>query len=215
MSLGIVGQKCGMTRIFKKNGDIIPVTVIHAEPNRITQVKTLNIDGYNSIQVTTGNKKRSKINKSELGHFLKAKVEPGVLLWEFSVNDEFIINYNKNKIEHIDISIFSIGQKVDVTGISKGKGFQGTVKRYNFKTQDASHGNSISHRVPGSVGQNQTPGRIFKNKKMPGQLGNKKVTVQKLEIINIDDKNNILLLKGCIPGSINKYIVISPSTKIS
>jgi len=211
MSLGVVGRKCGMTRIFTKDGTSIPVTVIHIDSNKVTQVKTFDIDGYNSIQVTTGFKKRSRINKAEAGHFAKASTEPGKGLWEFRLNKDQILKYKVGKI--IDVSIFKIGQKVDVTGISKGKGFQGGVKRHNFKTQDASHGNSVSHRVHGSTGQNQTPGRVFKNKKMAGHMGNKQVTIQTLEIIKINSKDGLLLLKGGVPGATAGDVIVAPAIK--
>lgn len=211
MSLGIVGRKCGMTRVFTEDGTSIPVTVIHVELNTVTQIKTVKNDGYNSIQVTTGLKKRSRLNKAEAGHFSKASVEPGRGLWEFCL-DEVKVSECKAG-ETFDVSMFEIGQKVDVTGTSKGKGFQGGVKRHNFRTQDMSHGNSVSHRAHGSTGQNQTPGRVFKNKKMAGHMGNVQSTVQTLEIIKVDVENGLLLLKGGIPGATGGNVIVTPAIK--
>jgi len=212
MSLGVVGRKCGMTRVFAEDGTSTPVTVIHVEPNTVTQVKTANTDGYTAIQVTTGVKKRSRVNKPESGHYSKANVEPGRGLWEFRLNLDKISDFETTKI--LDVSLFKEGQKIDVTGISKGKGFQGGVKRHNFKTQDATHGNSLSHRAHGSTGQNQTPGRVFKNKKMAGHMGNAKTTVQTLEVVRVDAENGLLLLKGGIPGSKGGDVVLKPSVKV-
>lgn len=211
MSLGIVGRKCGMTRVFTEDGTSIPVTVIHVELNIVTQIKTVKNDGYNSIQVTTGLKKRSRLNKAEAGHFSKASVEPGRGLWEFRLDEEKVSECKAG--ETFDVSMFEIGQKVDVTGTSKGKGFQGGVKRHNFRTQDMSHGNSVSHRAHGSTGQNQTPGRVFKNKKMAGHMGNVQSTVQTLEIIKVDVENGLLLLKGGIPGATGGNVIVTPAIK--
>lgn len=211
MSLGIIGQKCGMTRIFTENGNSIPVTVIHAEPNTVIQLKTIDTDGYNSIQVTTGIKKRSHVNKAEAGHFSKANAIPGHGLWEFRLDEEQLLHYRAGTT--FNVSIFTPGQKVDVVGRCKGKGFQGGVKRHNFKTQDMSHGNSLSHRAHGSTGQNQTPGRVFKNKKMAGHMGNSQTTVQSLEVIKVNDKDNLLLLKGSIPGAVNSNVIVMPAIK--
>ena len=212
MSLGIVGRKCGMTRVFTEDGTSIPVTVIHVEPNTVTQVKTVSTDGYSSIQVTTGLKKRSRMNKAETGHFAKASVEPGYGLWEFRLEAEKVAEYETGKA--VDVSMFEAGQKVDVTGTSKGKGFQGGVKRHNFRTQDATHGNSLSHRVHGSTGQNQTPGRVFKNKKMAGHMGNVQTTMQTLEVIKVDVENGFLLLKGGIPGATGGDVIVTPAIKV-
>ncbi|MFZ9034769.1 MAG: 50S ribosomal protein L3 [Francisellaceae bacterium] len=212
MSLGIVGRKCGMTRVFTEDGTSIPVTVIHVEPNSVAQVKTENTDGYNAIQVTTGAKKRSRVNKAEAGHFAKANVEPGRGLWEFRLNAEELAQFEVGS--SFDVSRFEAGQKVDVCGISKGKGFQGGVKRHNFRTQDATHGNSVSHRVHGSTGQNQTPGRVFKNKKMAGHMGNVKTTVQTLEVVRVDVENGLLLLKGGIPGCNGGDVIVTPAIKV-
>ena len=209
MSLGLVGRKCGMTRIFTEDGASVPVTVIHVEPNTVTQVKTADVDGYSAIQVTTGFKKRSNVNKPLTGHYAKAGVEPGRGLWEFTAdaNDGYEVGAS------FDATIFETGQKVDVRGVSKGKGFAGGVKRHNFSTQDATHGNSLSHRVHGSTGQNQTPGRVFKNKKMAGHMGSENVTIQSLEVVRVDAENGILLLKGGVPGSVGGDVVVSPAVK--
>lgn len=209
MSLGLVGRKCGMTRIFTEDGVSIPVTVVQVEPNKVTQVKTVEKDGYSAVQVTTGFKKRSNVNKPMAGHYAKAGVEPGRGLWEFIV--DAAVEYQVGSF--FDAIMFEVGQKVDVRGVSKGKGFQGGVKRHNFATQDATHGNSLSHRVHGSTGQNQTPGRVFKNKKMAGHLGNENVTIQSLEIVRVDAENGLLILKGGIPGSVGGYIIVTPAVK--
>lgn len=209
MSLGLVGCKCGMTRIFTEDGVSIPVTVVQVEPNKVTQVKTTDTDGYNAIQVTTGFKKRSNVNKPAAGHYAKAGVEPGRGLWEFAID-----NAAEYKVgSSLEATIFEAGQKVDVRGVSKGKGFQGGVKRHNFATQDATHGNSLSHRVHGSTGQNQTPGRVFKNKKMAGHMGSENVTIQSLEVVKVDAENGLLLLKGGIPGSVGGNIIVTPAVK--
>ncbi|MWY02398.1 50S ribosomal protein L3 [Francisella tularensis] len=209
MSLGLVGRKCGMTRIFTEDGVSIPVTVVQVEPNKVTQVKTVEKDGYNAIQVTTGFKKRSNVNKPMAGHYAKASVEPGRGLWEFTVDAAAEYQVGSS----FDATMSEAGQKVDVRGVSKGKGFQGGVKRHNFATQDATHGNSLSHRVHGSTGQNQTPGRVFKNKKMAGHLGNENVTIQSLEVVRVDAENGLLLLKGGIPGSVGGDIIVTPAVK--
>ncbi|MFC4892384.1 50S ribosomal protein L3 [Pseudofrancisella aestuarii] len=209
MSLGLVGRKCGMTRIFTEDGVSIPVTVVHIEPNVVAQVKTTETDGYSAVQVTTGFKKRSNVNKPLAGHFAKAGVEPGRGLWEFVVESTDDLQVGAS----VDASVFEAGQKVDVRGVSKGKGFAGVVKRHNFRTQDASHGNSLSHRVHGSTGQNQTPGRVFKGKKMAGHMGNENVTIQSLEVVKVDVENGLLLLKGGIPGSVGGNVIVSPAVK--
>ncbi len=209
MSLGLVGRKCGMTRIFTEDGVSIPVTVVQVESNKVTQIKTTETDGYNAIQVTTGFKKRSNVNKPMAGHYGKASVEPGRGLWEFAIDNASDYEVGAS----IDATIFEAGQKVDVRGVSKGKGFQGGVKRHNFATQDATHGNSLSHRVHGSTGQNQTPGRVFKNKKMAGHLGSENVTIQSLEVVRVDAENGLLLLKGGIPGSVGGDVIVTPAVK--
>ncbi|MGP1930664.1 MAG: 50S ribosomal protein L3 [Arsenophonus sp. ET-YP4-MAG3] len=207
--IGLVGKKLGMTRIFNENGVSIPVTVIEIENNRVTQVKSLKTDGYNAIQVTTGSKKSNRIKKPEAGHFAKVGVEAGRILHEFhlSENEKFIVG------QSINVEIFTKVKKVDVTGISKGKGFSGTVKRWNFRTQDSTHGNSLSHRAPGSIGQNQTPGKVFKGKKMAGQMGNKRVTIQSLHVVRVDILHNYLLVKGAVPGAVDSNLIVKPAIK--
>ncbi|MGN1394513.1 MAG: 50S ribosomal protein L3 [Succinivibrionaceae bacterium] len=211
MSIGVIGRKLGMTRVFTQDGKSIPVTVIEVEANRVTQIKSVETDGYNAIQVTTGTKKMSRLTKPEQGHFAKAQVEAGRGLWEFRLTEEELANYSVGS--EVKVDLFNDTKKVDVTGTSKGKGFAGTVKRWNFRTQDMTHGNSRSHRVPGSTGQNQTPGRVFKGKRMCGHLGNVKVTVQCLDVVRVDAERNCLLVKGAVPGAINGNVVVKPSVK--
>ena len=211
MSIGVIGRKLGMTRIFTQDGKSIPVTVIEVEPNRVTQVKSVETDGYSAIQVTNGSKKASRVNKPEAGVFKKAHVEAGRGLWEFRLAAEDLGNYAVGS--EVKVDLFAEGQKVDVTGTSKGKGTAGTVKRWNFRTQDMTHGNSRSHRVPGSIGQNQTPGHVFKGKKMVGRLGNERVTVQGLNVVRVDAARNVLLIKGAVPGAINGDVIVKPSVK--
>jgi large subunit ribosomal protein L3 len=198
MTMGLVGRKCGMTRIFTEEGDSIPVTVIEAQPNRITQMKSVENDGYRALQVSTGSRRSSRVRKSQAGHFAAAKVEAGDLMTEFRLQDgeegEFEIG------GEIKVDLFQVGQKVDVIGTTIGKGFAGTVKRHNFSMQDATHGNSRSHRAPGSIGQNQSPGRVFKGKKMSGHMGNVRRTVQNLEVVRVDAERNLILIKGAVPG---------------
>ncbi|MCO6556727.1 MAG: 50S ribosomal protein L3 [Gilliamella sp.] len=206
--IGLIGRKVGMTRIFTEDGVSIPVTVVEVQSNRITQVKTLENDGYQAIQVTTGNKKASRVNKPEAGHFAKAGVEAGRGLWEFRFEEgEFSVG------QSINVDIFANVKKVDVTGTSKGKGFAGVTKRWNFRTQDATHGNSLAHRGHGSIGQNQTPGKVFKGRKMAGHLGNERVTVQNLDIVRVDAERNLLLIKGAVPGAINSDVIVKPAIK--
>lgn len=209
MTIGIVGIKRGMTRIFTEEGDSIPVTVIEAAPNRITQRKTLESDGYDAIQVTSGEIKPSKVKKPLAGHFRKANVEAGRRLYEFRCE----AGAEAGVGDSLTLEGFEVGQKVDVTGQSKGKGFAGVIKRYNFATQDMSHGNSVSHRAPGSIGQCQTPGRVFKGKKMAGHMGAAQVTAQTLEIIRVDQENNLLLVKGAVPGAKGGDVIIKPATR--
>lgn len=208
---GLVGKKLGMTRIFNKEGDSIPVTVIEITENRITQIKNQPLKKFFTIQLTTGVKKIHSLNKPELGHFKKNNVLAGRGLWEFKVFD----NKKFSVGQKIYIDFFKNFKKVDITGISKGKGFSGTIKRWHFSSQDASHGNSLSHRAPGSIGQNQTPGRVFKGKKMAGHLGNKRVTLQSLSIIEINVKDQYLLIKGSVPGILGGNLIIKPSVKKS
>jgi large subunit ribosomal protein L3 len=211
MIAGLVGRKCGMTRVFADDGDSIPVTVIEVEPNRITQVKNEATDGYSAIQVTLGSRRFSRVNKAAAGHFAKANVEAGRSIWELRLSGKAIESYEVGK--QLTVDIFSEGQKVDITGSSKGKGFAGTVKRWNFGMQDATHGNSLSHRVPGSIGQCQTPGRVFKGKKMAGHLGVVCVTVQSLEVIKVYPERNLLLVKGAVPGAKGSDIIVRPAVK--
>ncbi|MDY0005315.1 MAG: 50S ribosomal protein L3 [Spongiibacteraceae bacterium] len=210
MTIGLVGRKSGMTRVFTEDGVSIPVTVIEVEPNRVTCVKTVDSDGYRAIQVTSGSRKASRISKPEAGHFAKVGVEAGRGLWEFRLEDG---DSEPEVGAELTVAHFEPGQRVDVTGTSKGKGFQGVVKRWNFRTQDATHGNSLSHRVPGSIGQNQTPGRVFKGKKMAGHLGAERVTVQTLEVVRVDAERNLLLIKGAIPGAPGGDVIVRPAVK--
>ncbi|UNB92275.1 MAG: 50S ribosomal protein L3 [gamma proteobacterium endosymbiont of Trioza apicalis] len=207
---GLIGRKLGMTTFFDKNGISIPVTVIEIKFNYVTQIKNIDTHGYCSIQITTGNKYKN-INKAESGHFIKNNIKFGRGLWEFRVKN--IENIKIGKIFNVDFFINI--KKVDITGFSKGKGFSGTVKRWNFRTQDSTHGNSLSHRAPGSIGQNQTPGRVFKGKKMAGHLGNEKITTQNLNIIHIDSKYNLLIIKGSVPGFNGCDLIVKPSIKYS
>ena len=209
MTIGLVGRKVGMTRIFTEDGVSIPVTVIEVEANRVTQVKSVETDGYNAIQVTTGAKKASRVTKPEAGHFAKAGVEAGRGLWEFRLNNGETFTVGSE----LKVDLLADVKLVDVTGTSKGKGFAGTVKRWNFRTQDATHGNSLSHRVPGSIGQNQTPGKVFKGKKMAGQLGNERVTVQSLDVVRVDAERNLLLVKGAVPGATGSDLIVKPAVK--
>ncbi|MGD8513992.1 MAG: 50S ribosomal protein L3 [Granulosicoccaceae bacterium] len=211
MSIGVIGRKVGMTRVFTEDGASVPVTVIEVEPNRITQVKTGDNDGYRAVQVTTGARRASRVTKAMAGHYAKAGVEAGRGVWEFRLaegeGDDLAAG------SEIKADIFEAGQMVDVTGTSIGKGYAGTVKRHNFHMQDATHGNSLSHRAPGSIGQNQTPGRVFKGKKMAGHMGNVRTTQQTLEVVRVDADNNLLLIKGSVPGAKNGDVMVRPSVK--
>lgn len=209
MAIGLVGRKCGMTRVFTEDGVSVPVTVIEVLPNRVTQLKTIENDGYQAIQVTTGTRKRSRVNKPQAGHFAKASVEPGCGLWEFRIDklDGFELG------TEIKADIFTVGQMVDVTGTSKGKGYAGTIKRHHFAGQDATHGNSLSHRVPGSIGQRQSPGKVFKGKKMSGHLGNVQRTIQLQPVVRIDMDRNLVLVRGAVPGAPGSEVIIRPSVK--
>lgn len=211
MTIGVVGRKVGMTRVFTDEGASLPVTVIEVEPNRITQLKSLETDGYKSVQVTTGSRKASRVSKAMAGHFAKAGTEAGRGSWEFRLAED-----EGNDFElkgEIKVDIFEEGQKVDVSGVSQGKGFQGGIKRHNFHMQDATHGNSISHRANGSIGQNQTPGRVFKGKKMSGHMGAANRTSQNLEVVRVDAERNLLLVKGAVPGSKGGSVVVKPAVK--
>ena len=211
MPIGLVGRKCGMTRIFTDAGETIPVTVIEALPNRISQLKTADSDGYRAVQVTVGSRKANRVTRAQAGHFSKASVDPGEGLWEFRLEDS-----EGEELEagsDIKVDVFEDGQRVDVVGTTKGKGFQGGVKRHNFSMQDATHGNSLAHRAPGSIGQNQTPGRVFKGKKMAGQMGNVRRTVPNLEVVRVDAERNLLLIKGGVPGAPGGRVVVRPAVK--
>lgn len=213
MAIGLVGKKVGMTRLFLDGGASVPVSVVEVLPNQITQIKSKDVDGHNALQVTTGVRKKSRVNKPLAGHFAKASVEPGLGLWEFPLGSD---NATEWKIgDELTLERFAEGQKIDVQGESKGKGFAGCVKRHNFRMQDATHGNSLSHRAPGSIGQNQTPGRVFKGKKMAGHMGAALCTVQNLEIARIDNEKNLLLIKGAIPGAPGGMVIIKSAVKIN
>lgn len=210
MAIGLVGRKCGMTRVFTEEGSSVPVSVIEVDPNRITQVKTKEADGYEAVQVTTGERKASRVTKPIAGIYAKAGVDAGRGLWEFSLqgaSEKYSVG------DKVGLDMFEVGQKVDVTGKSKGKGFAGGVKRWNFSMQDATHGNSLSHRAPGSIGQCQTPGRVFKGKKMAGHMGDERVTVQSLEIVQVDAEKNLLLVKGAVPGATGNDLIVRPAVK--
>ena len=211
MTMGLVGRKCGMTRVFTDDGESIPVTVIEAQPNRITQVKTVENDGYRALQVVAGSRKASRVLKPQAGHFAQAKVEAGDLISEFRLEDSDEGEYEMGA--ELNVELFEEGQIVDVVGTSIGKGFAGTVKRHNFRTQDATHGNSLAHRAPGSIGQNQTPGRVFKGKKMSGHMGNARRTAQNLKVVRVDAERNLLLIKGAVPGHKGGRVIVRPAVK--
>ncbi len=211
MTIGVIGRKLGMTRVFTEDGASLPVTVIEVAPNRVTQVKTAETDGYRAVQVTTGTRKASRVTRPLAGHFAKAGVEAGRGLWEFRLDDGE--GEDLAPAAEIKVDIFENGQKVDVTGISIGKGFAGGVKRHNFRTQDATHGNSLSHRAPGSIGQCQTPGRVFKGKRMAGHMGAVQRTMQNLEIVRVDAERNLLLVKGAVPGAKGGDVIVRPAVK--
>lgn len=211
MAIGVIGTKSGMTRVFTAEGESIPVTVVVAEPNRVTQVKTVPADGYDAVQVTAGSVRSSRVNRPQAGHFAKARTAAGRGLWEFRLDAPAGDRLAAGAV--LGVEQFEKGQVVDVSGISKGKGYAGTIKRWNFRSQDASHGNSVSHRAPGSIGQCQTPGRVFKGKKMAGHLGNCRVTVQNLVVVDVLPEENILLVKGAVPGAPGGDVCIRPAAK--
>ena len=211
MTIGVVGRKAGMTRIFTEDGASVPVSVIEVSSNRITQIKTEEADGYQAVQVTTGSKKASRVTKPMAGHFAKAGVEAGRGLWEFRVNGDEAAELEVGG--EISIEMFEAGQKIDVTGRTIGKGFQGGIKRHNFSMQDATHGNSISHRSNGSIGMCQTPGRVIKGKKMSGHMGNARRTTQNLELVRVDTERGLLLIKGAVPGAKGGDVIIKPAVK--
>ena len=208
--IGIIGKKCGMTRVFTDDGKSVPVTIIQAHPNQINRIKTLESDGYNAIQVTT-NQASSKITKPVQGQFSKSNITPRATLHEFRVDDHELEQVETGK--EIKVNYFNIGERVDVVGKTIGKGFAGVIKRHNFSMQDATHGNSLAHRAPGSIGQNQTPGRVFKGKKMAGHMGNVRRTIQNLEVIEIDEERNLLFIKGSVSGHVNSDLIVTPATK--
>ena len=209
MTIGLIGRKRGMTRIFSEDGVSTPVTVIEVEPNRISQMKSVDTDGYNAIQVTVGERKASRVTKPQAGHFAKAQAAAGRTVCEFRVDshDDLAVG------AEIKVDIFEAGQKIDVSGLTKGKGFAGVVKRYGFRGGDATHGNSLSHRAPGSIGQCQTPGRVFKGKKMAGHMGDKKRTLQNLSVVRVDAERNLILVKGSVPGATGSNVVVCPAVK--
>jgi large subunit ribosomal protein L3 len=211
MTIGLIGRKAGMTRVFVDSGESIPVTVIEVLPNRVTRVRTAEADGYSAVQVTAGTVKTNRISKAEAGHFAAAGVEPGRGLWEFRADAADLASLKAG--DSITVERFAPGQKIDVTGVSRGKGYQGAIKRWNFAMQDATHGNSRAHRAPGSIGQRQSPGRVFKGKKMAGQMGNVQVTVQSLEVVRVDAERNLLLVKGAVPGAPGNDLIVSLAVK--
>ncbi len=211
MKIGIVGRKCGMSRIFTDEGASVPVTVIEVEPNRVVQLKSQEIDGYASVQVTTGTRRVSRVTKAQAGHYAKAGSEAGRGLWEFRLGAD-----QEAPEEGVALTVgqFEVGEAVDISGVSKGKGYAGVIKRWNFQMQDATHGNSLAHRAPGSIGQNQTPGRVFKGKKMAGHMGSRNVTTQNLEVIRVDVERNLLLVKGAVPGATGGTVIVRPAVKV-
>lgn len=211
MTMGLVGRKCGMTRVFTEEGDSIPVTVIEAQPNRVTQIKTPETDGYRALQVAAGTRKASHVGKPAAGHFAKAKVEAGDVLTEFRLADGDDGGFEPGA--EIKVDVFTVGQKVDVVGTTIGKGYAGTVKRHNFRTQDATHGNSLSHRAPGSIGQRQTPGRVFPGKKMSGHMGSVRRTAQGLQVVKVDAEKGLIAIRGSVPGAAGGDVVVRPTTK--
>ena len=211
MAIGLVGQKCGMTRVFTEDGVSLPVTVIEVAPNRVTQIKDLDKDGYRAVQVTTGARRAKLLSKASAGHFARAGVDAGRGLWEFRLDTDEGAELEVGS--ELKVDRFAAGQKLDARGCTIGKGFAGVVKRYNFHMQDATHGNSLAHRAPGSIGQNQTPGRVFKGKKMSGHMGNVMRTAQNLEVVRVDEERNLILLKGAVPGPKGGDVVLSLATK--
>lgn len=211
MSIGLVGKKKGMTRVFTEDGSAVPVTVIEVTPNRVTQIRNEARDGYRAVQVTRGTRRASLVNRPNAGHYAQAGVEAGEGLWEFRLSEgegeDLAVG------GELTVELFQDGQHVDVTGTSKGKGFAGAVKRHNFRMQDATHGNSLSHRAPGSIGQCQTPGRVFKGKKMAGHMGDERVTTQNLQVVRIDAERNLLLVRGAVPGAPGGHVFVRPSIK--
>jgi len=211
MSIGLIGRKCGMSRVFTEAGASVPVTLILVTPNRVTQVKTPDTDGYSAVQITTGTRRTSLLTKPMVGHYAKAKVEAGRGLWEFRASVDELSGIDVGS--ELTVERFSAGQIVDVAGVSKGKGFQGTIKRHHFTMGDATHGNSLSHRSPGSIGQRQTPGRVFPGKKMSGHMGATRQSIQNLEVVMIDKERQLIAIKGSVPGAAGGDVVIRPAAK--
>lgn len=211
MPIGLVGRKCGMTRVFTEAGDSIPVTVIEVRPNRVTTLRTADRDGYRAVQVTVGERSSDRLSRAEAGHFTSNGVDAGDGLWEFRLGDAEGEDLEPGS--EIKVDLFAPGEKVNVSGTSKGKGYAGTVKRHNFRTQDNSHGNSLSHRAPGSIGQTQTPGRVFKGKKMSGQMGNVQRTAENLEVVRVDAERNLILVKGAVPGAASGRVIVRPAAR--
>lgn len=211
MALGLVGRKLGMTRVFTEDGASLPVTVVQVGRNRVVQVKRVDTDGYDAVQVTAGVRKASRVSRPEAGHFAAASVQPGIGLWEFRVDSEVVQGITVG--DEIGVDLFADGQAVDVTAQSKGKGFQGVIKRHNFSMQDATHGNSRSHRAPGSIGQNQTPGRVFKGKKMAGHMGARRATTQNLKVVRVDVDRGLLLIHGAVPGAPSADVIVRAAVK--
>ena len=211
MAIGLVGRKCGMTRVFTEQGESVPVTVIEIEPNRVTQVKSLEKDGYRAVQVAVGTRRATRVTKPMAGHYAKAGVAAGRSLWEFRLGDGEGADLAPGA--ELTVDMFQAGQKVDVVGTSNGKGFAGTVKRHNFTMGDATHGNSLSHRAPGSIGQRQSPGRVFPGKRMAGQMGNVRTTQPNLEVVRVDAARNVLLVKGAVPGSKGGDVIVKPAVR--
>lgn len=213
MAIGVIGRKAGMTRIFTEDGTTVPVTVIEVTPNRVSQVKSAETDGYRAVQVAFGSRKPSRVTKPMVGHYAKAGVEAGECLREFRLGDDEGLDLTVG--QEISVAIFEAGQKVDVRGVTKGRGFAGGVRRHNFRTQDATHGNSVSHRAPGSIGQNQSPGRVWKGKRMAGHMGAVNRCQQSLEVVRVDAERNLLLVRGGVPGPTGGRLVVLPSVKHS
>lgn len=212
MSIGLVGRKCGMTRVFTEDGAAVPVTVIEALPNRVTRVRSGDTDGYTALQVTSGTRAASRLSKPVAGQYRAAEVEPGEGLWEFRMSAEEAAEFKPGA--EITVEAFTPGQLVDVAGTTIGKGYAGTIKRHNFRGQDATHGNSVSHRVPGSIGQRQTPGRVFKGKRMSGHMGNVRRSAQNLEVVRVDKERNLILVKGAVPGNKGGRVLVRPAAKV-
>lgn len=208
-SMGLIGRKCGMTRVFSEDGTSTPVTVIEVLPNRVTQIKNQETDGYCALQVTVGSRRASRVTKPLAGHFAKANVEAGIGLWEFRVDNVDAANLG----QEFTVDLFAEQQLVDVRGMTRGKGFQGTIKRHHFTMGDATHGNSLSHRAPGSIGQRQTPGRVFKGKKMSGRMGNVQRTIPSLKVVRVDKERNLLLIQGAVPGAPGGLVRVTPAVK--